>query len=83
MEEYWRRHPLTTPVDEDAAPLSPTPMPDNSIMSDFDHHRQALLVEKLATGGDGWRSEVHKYSKMLEEDVSPKTDVVRWWQVHR
>lgn len=52
-------------------------------MSDFDRHRQALLVEKLATGGDGWRSEVRKYSKTLEEDVSPKTDVVRWWQVRR
>ena len=52
---------------------------DDSIMSDFDHHQQALLLEKLAAGGDGWRAEVHKYSKMLEEGLSLRTDVVRWW----
>jgi hypothetical protein len=51
-------------------------------MSDFERHRQSLLREKLDTGGDGWRAEVRKYLKTLEVEVSPKTDIVRWWQVH-
>ena len=60
---------------------TPTPTQDDSIMSDYDHHRQALLVERLEAGGDGWRAEVRKYTKTLEEGVSPRTDVVKWWQV--
>jgi hypothetical protein len=51
-------------------------------MSEYDHHQQALLIERSVMGGDGWRAEVHKYSKTLKAGVSPRTNVVKWWQVH-
>ena len=62
---------------------TPTPLQTqgDSIMSDYDHHQQALLIERLVMGGDGWRAEVHKYSKTLEAGVSTRTDIVKWWQV--
>ena len=67
-------------MSEDNTP-TPSQTQGDSIMSDYDHHRQALLIERSVMGGDGWRAEVRKYSKTLEAGVSTRTDVVKWWQV--
>ena len=67
-------------MSEDNTP-TPSQTQGDSIMSDYDHHQQALLIERSVMGDDGWRAEVRKYSKTLEAGVSTRTNIVMWWQV--
>ena len=67
-----------------AATPEPVPVPhglpeanSDSILSDFDRHRLALLSSR---GKDeGYQAELQRYLKDLPADVTK--DIVKWWQV--
>ncbi|KAM6489237.1 hypothetical protein JOM56_015407 [Amanita muscaria] len=50
---------------------------DDSILSDFDRHRQSLL--KQGNNNETWGAEIRRYLNDVE-DVAKDTDVVKWWQ---
>ena len=53
------------------------------LMKDFHHHRECLAKQDGTRETDDWQSELWHYLKVLAKDVSPKTDVVAWWQVRQ
>lgn len=79
MERYWKDR-------QTAATPEPVPVPhglpeanSDSILSDFDRHRLALLSSR---GEDeGYQAELRRYLKDLPADVTKDTDIVKWWQV--
>ena len=52
-------------------------------MKDFHRHREHLAKQDGTQETDDWQSELRRYLKVLAKDVSPKTDVVAWWQVRQ
>ena len=66
---------------QDIAPThaSPSAKADDSIVSDFNCHRQLLLTNGASV--ETWGAEVRRYLKKVEEDVMKETDIVAWWQV--
>jgi hypothetical protein len=79
MERYWKdRQIVATP---EPAPVSTEHSEDNgdSILSEFDRHRLALLSSR--DEDEGWQAELRRYLKDLPADVSKDMDIVKWWQV--
>ena len=79
MEQYWKVCPT-------APPILPTENPNNlakpiqeSLLSEFDCHRIALIANQ--DKDEGWRSEMRRYLRDLPVDVMKDTDIVKWWQV--
>jgi hypothetical protein len=80
MEQYWKaRRPTTPPI----APMNNqnnlTPPSRESILSEFDRHRLALLSNQ--DEDEGWQSEMRRYLKDLPADVTKDTDILKWWEV--
>jgi hypothetical protein len=50
-----------------------------SVISEFDRHRLALLSNQ--DEDEGWQSEMRRYLKDLPADVTKDTDIVKWWEV--
>ena len=83
MEKYWNTR------SNDSNPTAPTnpadnlnitqPDGDNSVLSEFDHHRLTLLANQ--TEDEGWQMEKCRYLKDLPPNVTKDTDIVEWWQV--
>jgi hypothetical protein len=80
MERYWkaRSTTLTAPT-ESASNTAQPDTADESILSEFDRHRLALLSNQAED--EGWESEMRRYLKDLPADVTKDTDIVKWWQV--
>jgi len=72
MGRYYKSQPNLKPM--------PTQAPDdnNSVLSEFDHHRLTLLSGQV---GEGWPAELHQYLKDMPANVTKDTDIVEWWQV--
>jgi hypothetical protein len=76
MEHYWNtRKPTVPTIPTDNI----TEHDDNSILSDFDRHRLALIANQAE--GEGWQSEKRRYLEDLPANVTKDTDIVEWWQV--
>ena len=79
MEKYWKTH-ATAPSIVPADDFNDLGQPNhNSILSEFDCHRLALLSSR--DEDEGWQSEMRRYLKDLPSDVTKDTDIVIWWQV--
>ena len=75
MERYWNdRIKLTAPTNPTAGPVANNNC--DSILSEFDHHRLALLANQ--TQDEGWLLEK---CQDLPANVTKDTDIVEWWQV--
>ena len=79
MEQYWKTRPTAPPIvpADDSSDLG-QPNHD-SILSEFDRHRLALVSN--CDEDEGWQSEMRRYLKDLPSDVTKDTDIVNWWQV--
>ena len=75
MEKYW----LNRPTAAVPAPATNSTMQLAVHLSDFDRHRQTLLMDKEEV--EGWSAELHRYLKEMSANVSKETDIVEWWQV--
>lgn len=79
MEKYWNLK-----NNQPQAPLAPTFLPTSgknesaSVLSDYDQYQLTLLSSKEH---EGWEAELCCYEKDMPADVSPNTDIVKWWQV--
>ena len=49
------------------------------VMSNFHRYRRTLVATE---DNEGWEAELWQYLKDMPADVTPKTDIVKWWQVH-
>jgi hypothetical protein len=76
MEQYWTARPTTAPTEDPNNPVQPR---HESLLSEFDRHRLALLSSQ--DEDEGWRSEMRRYLKDLPADVTKDTDIVKWWEV--
>ena len=72
MERYYRNKQNATPM------LTDPPADNDSVLSEFDRHRQTLV---LGQEGDGWQGELCRYLKDMPANVTKETDIVEWWQV--
>ena len=78
MEKYWKTRPTAPPI----VPTDPNDLAQpshESLLSEFDRHRLALLSSQ--DEDEGWQSEMRQYLKDLPADVTKETDIVKWWQV--
>jgi hypothetical protein len=57
---------------------SDTSSSTTSFLSEFDRHRQSLLMQEE---DEGWAAELRRYLKDVPADVTKDTDIVKWWQV--
>ena len=74
MEQYWANRPQVAPFQYS----SPSTDQDQDCLSEFDRHRQSLVIQEE---GEGWAAELRRYLKDMPSDVSKDTDIVEWWQV--
>jgi hypothetical protein len=76
MEKYWKNNQAPTTVLPTDVTSGDTG--SDSLLSEFDRYRLTLLsnVER-----EGWEAELRRYEKDMPADVSPGTDIVKWWQV--
>ena len=73
MAEYYRIHPSAA-----ATPAS-TSSPEPSItISEFDKHRESLLIDDAE---EGWASKLYCYLGTMQHDIKKDSDIVEWWQV--
>ena len=77
MEKYWNNNqpqvqapPTVPPTVDDAGSAS--------LLSDYGRYRLTILTTMQR---EGWESELRRYEKDMPADVSPDTDIVKWWQV--
>jgi hypothetical protein len=77
MEHYWNIRVKPTAPRNSTDDI--TENDDNSILSEYDRHRLALIANQ--TEEEGWQSEKFRYLKDLPANVSKDTDIVEWWQV--
>jgi hypothetical protein len=76
MEQYWKTRPTNSRT-------MPTNSLDNivpnyeSILSEFDRHRLALLTNQDEEE-EGWQPEMRQYLKELPANVKKDTDIVKW-----
>jgi hypothetical protein len=75
MEQYWKARPTAPPI----VPTDRAQPIHESLLSEFDRHRLALLSSQ--DEDEGWQSEMRRYLKDLPADVTKDTDIVKWWQV--
>jgi hypothetical protein len=74
LELYWRTRPHCQ-----ATPLTPAATSQStSLSSDFDLYRQTLVA---ADHVEGWEAELRRYLNDMPADVTPETDVVKYWEV--
>ena len=83
MEEYWQPEPEsdTEPSSADETTAKPKPKRNNTLRSEFDHHRQMLVEQSRQRDSGGWAAELRRYLSDLPPNVTRKTDVVTWWAV--
>jgi hypothetical protein len=76
MARYWetRPAPLTATQMEPDRPDPPTA--SRSSLTGFDRHRRTLI----ASGEEGWVTELGRYLGDLPRDATPEMDVVEYWQ---
>ena len=80
MEKYWKnKQPSVLPA------VSPTDITSGdagsaSLLSDYDRYRRTILSTKQRAR-EGWEAELRRYEKEMPADVSPETDIIKWWQV--
>jgi len=79
MEQYWKTRSTTPPVSTTEDPDDLAQPSQESLLSEFDRHRLALLSSQ--DEDEGWQSEMRRYLKDLPADVTKDTDIVKWWQV--
>jgi hypothetical protein len=78
---YWKHRPQvteSTPPSRSSSPTSSVDENNDSIIADFDQHRQLLLN---GTSSETWAAEVRRYLRTVEVDVKRDTDILKWWQV--
>ena len=80
MERYWKDR-QTVPTPKPAATTELPETNDDSILSDFDRHRQALLASQNLDSDSGWQPELRRYLEDLPTNVTKDTNIVEWWQV--
>jgi hypothetical protein len=80
MEQYWKARPTTPLIAPTDDPNNPTQPSHESLLSEFDRHRLALLSSHAQN--DGWQSEMRRYLKHIPADVTKDTDIVKWWEVY-
>ena len=77
MERYWNDRKPTVPTNPTAGSVANNN--HDSVLSEFDRHRLALLANQ--TQDEGWLSEKCRYLEDLPANVTKDTDIVEWWQV--
>ena len=84
MAQYWETRPSAAPTTTEkdkSADNTAALAKYGKLMKDFHRHRERLAKQDGTRETDDWQSELRRYLKVLAKDVSPKTDVVAWWQV--
>jgi len=77
MAQYYRDRPLARPQQANtgdhtnAATKAP-------VLSEYDKLREMLITNDAE---EGWSSELRRYLKSMDRDVTKDTDIVEWWQV--
>jgi len=79
MAEYYKTHPKAAPIVPSVNASSSATSTSADAMSEFDKHRETLLLDDLE---EGWASELGRYLNTMQRDVKKDTDIVEWWQVH-
>jgi hypothetical protein len=75
LELYWKSRPHCN-----ATPLmSAATSRSTSLSSDFDLYHQTLVATDHV---EGWEAELRRYLNDMPADVTPETDVVKYWEVH-
>jgi len=81
MAQYYRDRPLACPqqantrLGDCANAAAKVP-----VLSEYDKLRETLLTDDAE---EGWASELRRYLKSMDRDVTKDTDIVEWWQVSR
>jgi hypothetical protein len=82
MEAYYKDRPRTSEstqaVSQDTANRNTNNGESNSVLTEYDLHRQTLLLRVM---DDGWQAELRRYLKDMPADITPDTDIIQWWQV--
>jgi hypothetical protein len=78
MAVYYKNHLSTAPIvpfaNASSATSTSTSAPGHA-MSEFDKHRETLLLDDLE---EGWASELCRYLNTMQRDVKKNTDIVEW-----
>ena len=78
MQAYW---------EEPGQQLTPFNAPtsaaddDETLESEFDHHRRHLMQQSLLSNSGGCAAELRCYLSDHPSDVTKDTDIVKWWSV--
>ena len=72
MAEYYRTRPSVA-----ANPITTNPDPSITL-SEFDKHRETLLLNEVE---EGWVPELRRYLETMQRDIKKDADIVEWWQV--
>jgi hypothetical protein len=75
MATYWETHPTLSTATSTAS--IPSVSRSVSSLTGFDRHCQQLL----ASGEEGWVTELGHYLGDMPQDATPDMDVVKYWQV--
>jgi hypothetical protein len=78
MSQYYNTRPRLPPQMKAINPAENDA--DAPVLSEFDKLRETLLT---ADAEEGWASELRRYTKTMQRDVTKHTDLVEWWQVSR
>ena len=78
MQAYW---------EEPGQQLTPFNAPtsaaddDETLESEFDHHRRHLMQQSLLSNSGGCAAELRRYLSDHPSDVMKDTDIIKWWLV--
>lgn len=84
MAQYWETHPCPCPsvAKSKTADVPPSLAKCGQLLKDFHCHCERLAQQDDTHEVEDWQSELWVYLRVVAKDVSPETDVVKWWQVH-
>lgn len=87
MESYWNKGRAKATTSNTVLPTDTgTSSTDDggsasgsaSVLTDYHQYRLTILSSMER---EGWEAELRCYEKDMPADVSPETDIIKWWQV--
>ena len=77
MQEYWKARPRAESTTPGPSTTTRAATTGTSILSEFSRHRLSLV----SANEEGWQAELRRYLGDIPNNVSERTDIVKWWQV--